>query len=118
MPAHQPRLSFTETEDGEAETDLCRAACYRWRTASELPGLLAALTEPPYADPHVRWCGRGGRVTAPPMPICGCQETMRNMGGETWGKHGDGSNVPESGRGMGIRFLPPPVFPLEHIFRK
>jgi len=69
MPAHQPRLSFTETEDGEAETDLCRAACYRWRTASELPGLLAALTEPPYADPHVRWCGRGGRVTAPPMPI-------------------------------------------------
>ena len=29
----------------------------------------AQLTEPPYADPHVRWCGRGGEVTLPPMPI-------------------------------------------------
>jgi len=29
----------------------------------------AQRTEPPYADPHVRWCGRGERVTAPPMPI-------------------------------------------------
>src|SRR5262245_22540998 len=26
-------------------------------------------TEPPYADPHVRWCGRGREVTLPPMPI-------------------------------------------------
>jgi len=26
-------------------------------------------TEPPYADPHVRWCGRGEWVTTPPMPI-------------------------------------------------
>jgi RNA-directed DNA polymerase len=26
-------------------------------------------SEPPDADPHVRWCGRGERVTAPPMPI-------------------------------------------------
>jgi hypothetical protein len=25
--------------------------------------------EPPYADPHVRWCGRGDWVTRPPMPI-------------------------------------------------
>src|SRR5215475_1043751 len=24
-------------------------------------------TEPPYADPHVRWCGRGGEVT---LPLC------------------------------------------------
>jgi len=23
---------------------------------------LAQPAEPPYADPHVRWCGRGGRV--------------------------------------------------------
>src|SRR5208337_1473148 len=26
----------------------------------------------PYADPHVRWCGRGGRATVPPMPIVRC----------------------------------------------
>src|SRR5215472_16838123 len=30
---------------------------------------LAQPAAPPYADPHVRWCGRGGRVIAPPIPI-------------------------------------------------
>jgi hypothetical protein len=25
----------------------------------------------PYTDPYVRWCGRGRRVTAAPMPITG-----------------------------------------------
>lgn len=25
--------------------------------------------EPPDADPHVRWCGRGGAVRLPPIPI-------------------------------------------------
>src|ERR1700722_3368635 len=25
----------------------------------EPPAALAQVTEPPYADPHVRWCGRG-----------------------------------------------------------
>src|SRR5208282_4246332 len=30
---------------------------------------IAQPAEPPYADPHVRWCGRGERATAPPMPI-------------------------------------------------
>jgi phenylalanyl-tRNA synthetase alpha chain len=27
------------------------------------------LLEPPGADPHAGWCGRGGEVTLPPMPI-------------------------------------------------
>ena len=27
------------------------------------------LLEPPGADPHAGWCGRGERVTAPPIPI-------------------------------------------------
>jgi hypothetical protein len=27
------------------------------------------LIEPPDADPLVRWCGRGGEVTLPPIPI-------------------------------------------------
>ena len=30
---------------------------------------LAQPAEPPYADPHVRWCGRGGRAIVPPIPI-------------------------------------------------
>src|SRR5258705_11944095 len=30
---------------------------------------LAQPTEPPDADPHIRWCGRGEWVTTPPMPI-------------------------------------------------
>jgi hypothetical protein len=36
---------------------------------SDLRPATAQLTEPPYADRHVRWCGRGGRATVPPMPI-------------------------------------------------
>ena len=29
------------------------------------------LLEPPDADPHVRWCGRGEDESPPPIPICG-----------------------------------------------
>src|ERR1700736_722951 len=29
----------------------------------------AQSTEPPYTDPYVRWCGRGGAVRLPPIPI-------------------------------------------------
>jgi hypothetical protein len=36
------------------------------------------LLEPPDADPHVRWCGRGEQATAPPIPIALlCLETGR-----------------------------------------
>ena len=42
-------------------------------SGSECPGLLhrPQLTEPPDADPHVRWCGRGvtGESRLPPIPI-------------------------------------------------
>ena len=27
------------------------------------------LLEPPGADPHAKWCGRGERATAPPLPM-------------------------------------------------
>src|SRR5262249_30039811 len=27
------------------------------------------ITEPPDTDPYVRWCGRGGVVRRPPIPI-------------------------------------------------
>src|SRR6266852_9152722 len=38
---------------------------------------LAQLLEPPYTDPYVRWCGRGGAARLPPIPICGTFETCR-----------------------------------------
>ena len=31
---------------------------------------LAQLLEPPYTDPYVRWCGRGGAERLPPIPMC------------------------------------------------
>src|SRR5260370_7242258 len=30
---------------------------------------LAKPLEPPYTDPYVRWCGRGGAARLPPIPI-------------------------------------------------
>src|SRR5882762_6038414 len=69
-PANQLRLSFAGSEDGEAETETCRAAKPLWRTTTRtLRPVKAQLAEPPYADPPVRWCGRGEQVTAPPIPI-------------------------------------------------
>jgi hypothetical protein len=47
----------TESSPGDA---LCRTPGYSH---------LAQPAEPPYADPHVRWCGRGGRAIVPPIPI-------------------------------------------------
>ncbi len=37
-PANQLRLSFTGLEDGEAETETCRAAKPLWRTATRNSG--------------------------------------------------------------------------------
>ena len=39
------------------------------RTYHAVRRVIAQLLEPPCTDPHVRWCGRGERVTAAPMPI-------------------------------------------------
>ena len=39
---------------------------------------LAQPAEPPYADPHVRWCGRGGRATVSPIPISGALSMFDN----------------------------------------
>src|SRR5271157_3087072 len=48
----------------------CAPYCLlRHARCSTLVRRIAQPTEPPYADPHVRWCGRGERVTAPPIPI-------------------------------------------------
>jgi hypothetical protein len=32
------------------------------------------LVEPPCADPYARWCGRGGAVKRPPIPINGLNQ--------------------------------------------
>src|SRR6266581_9234793 len=69
-PANQLRLSFAGSADGEAETETCRAAKPLWRTTTRTSRpAKAQLTEPPYADPHDVWCGRGGRATVLPMPV-------------------------------------------------
>ncbi|HWN76241.1 MAG TPA: hypothetical protein VNO13_10865, partial [Candidatus Udaeobacter sp.] len=66
----QPRLSLTGSEDGEAETETYRVAKPLWRKTTRTSGPQGLnLTEPPGAAPHAGWCGRGERVTAPPMPI-------------------------------------------------
>ena len=45
-----------------------RLLCSAWASAAGRT-LLAISAEPPYADPHVRWCGRGEWATTSPMPI-------------------------------------------------
>src|SRR6266852_1181875 len=98
-PANQLRLSFTGSDDGEAETETCRAAKPLWRTTTRtLRPARAQLAEPPYADPHVRWCGRGGRATFPPMPIGLRYQCPRSVGWRmkfsTWLGNSPKYNVP------------------------
>src|SRR5215469_8849772 len=53
-----------------------RLLCSAWASAAGRT-LLAISAEPPYADPHVRWCGRGEWATTPPMPIWGRLDTAK-----------------------------------------
>ena|ERR1700751_3514693 len=70
-PANQPRLSFTGSEDGEAENgSLQNGEALVANDDSTLRPARAQLAEPPYADSPVQWCGRGEQVPAPPIPIC------------------------------------------------
>jgi len=55
----------------EAQGPVCRAPM---RTSNRsgrhcLTNADVTILEPPYTDAYVRWCGRGRRVTATPMPI-------------------------------------------------
>jgi len=45
----------------------CLVAQTRTKEFHETIPTSSYLTEPPDADPHVRWCGRGG--ITPPIPI-------------------------------------------------
>ena len=61
------------TPDGEVEPRVA-AMGSMWAFRSGLrpvpcAGLSRARAEPPCTDPYARWCGRGKRATASPMPI-------------------------------------------------
>jgi len=49
------------------------------RASSNVRNVLAQLLEPPYTDPYVRWCGRGGAARLPPIPILGTFETSADV---------------------------------------
>jgi hypothetical protein len=60
----------TAAANGFAGTPYCAAPCLL--DSLGIPRLTAAQQlNPPDADPHVRWCGRGEAVRLPPIPI-GC----------------------------------------------
>jgi len=57
----------------EGQSSVCRAFELRTSNRSDCRHCSRKCRrnhlEPPYTDPYVRWCGRGRRVTAAPMPI-------------------------------------------------
>src|SRR4030081_3527815 len=67
-PANQPRLSFTGSEDGEAETETCRAAKLSWRTTTRTSGPrgLNLLNRRMRTRLYRGVGGEGGR----PSPLC------------------------------------------------
>src|SRR5713101_2101465 len=73
----QLRLDFSSAPTGEA----------RQAGGEDIESLLAAneperpadtrRIKPPYTDPYVRWCGRGGAARLPPIPIPGTFKTCQ-----------------------------------------
>jgi hypothetical protein len=58
------------SEDGEAETETCRAAKPLWRTMTRTSGPQGPnLLNRPMRTRMSRWRGRGEQVIAPPIPI-------------------------------------------------
>jgi hypothetical protein len=56
----------------KGQSPICRAfQCLSQIAGSSFPGrgVTAQLLEPPCTGPYARWCGRGQRATAAPMPI-------------------------------------------------
>ena len=54
-------------------------------------GGLAQPIEPPCTDPYARWCGRGQRATAAPMPINRIYQSIESP--EEWGETAASSTV-------------------------
>src|SRR5882724_5144970 len=67
-PANQLRLSFTGSEDGEAETETCRAAKPLWRTTNRTSGPrgLNLLNRRMRTRMYGGVAGESGR----PLPLC------------------------------------------------
>src|SRR5215469_1231533 len=106
-PANQLRLSSAGSEDGEAETETCRVAKPLWRKTTRTSGPQGLyLTEPPGADPHAGWCGRGEWATTPPMPICTKIIWLRNSGCPPWLRFSSATRVPSlrKSRRLGSHF--------------
>src|SRR5208283_1992431 len=69
-PANQLRLSLPGADRVKPERNLEAAKPPSAKCDPNLrPPSWAQVTEPPYTDPYVRWCGRGGAVRLPPIPI-------------------------------------------------
>ena len=81
-PANQLRLSLPGVDRVKPERNLGAAKPPLARGETKLRPSQAQVTEPPYADPHVRWCGRGGAVRLPPIPIWSLWDRVRPLRAE------------------------------------
>ena len=70
-PANPLRWSLPGSDRVKPERRLGAAKPPSAKSETNLRPSLAQVAEPPYADPHVRWCGRGGAARLPPIPIVG-----------------------------------------------
>src|SRR5512145_1541527 len=68
-PANPLRRSLPGVDRVKPERNLGAAKPPLAKSEANLRPSPAQVTEPPYADPHVRWCGRGGAARLPPIPI-------------------------------------------------
>src|SRR5947209_2449328 len=68
-PANPLRRSLPGTDRVKPERNLGAAKPPSAKSETNLRPSPAQVTEPPYADPHVRRCGRGGAARLPPIPI-------------------------------------------------
>jgi hypothetical protein len=82
----QSRLACAHKRKGEARTFGREGSNRPWRDTKSKPGRdvdsrLGFTAEPPCADPHARWCGRGRAVRLPPIPIL-APRSARGWGAE------------------------------------
>src|SRR5689334_25358215 len=77
-----------------AEADEGPNACGKshcWKR-TQAPRQLPQPVEPPGADPHAGWCGRGGVARLPPIPIEEGGQTVPKI--RAWDHVGSGCSAP------------------------
>src|SRR6266567_1628975 len=87
-----PRSVACKPEPGSGHRPVQCSSRLAW-TSVLGRGSIAQPIEPPYTDPYVRWCGRGGGAILPPIPIRARPEIVFRVGHES-GFHGIILNVP------------------------